>query len=201
MTHPIDQLPVHLEATLSSPRVDHVRRVAETARELAALHGVDPERAYLAAMLHDLAREIPGPALLAECRARHVAIAPIDVINPMPRLHGRLAALWAEEKFAVHDPEVLEAIANHTLGRVGMKPLEMVVFLSDYCEPGREPHTGLDEVRAAARQDLAMATRLAMDYTIHYLVHKRRALHPQMVEARNWILSRTAGGDLREVPD
>lgn len=192
MTHPLDNLQAHLEATLSPPRVAHIQRVAATARELARLHRLDPERAHLAAMLHDLARETPGPVLLQECRARHVKVAPIDMINPMPRLHGRLGALWAEEKFAVHDPEVLEAIANHTLGRVGMSPLEMVVFLSDYCEPGRELHTGLAEVRAEAQADLAVATRMAMDYTIQYLVMKRRALHPQMVEARNWILTRAA---------
>lgn len=201
MTHPLDQLDEYLAAKLSPPRVAHIRRVAATARELATIHGLDPERAHLAAMLHDLARETSGAQLLAECQARHVELEPIDLANPMPRLHGRLAALWAEEKFAVHDPEVLAAIASHTLGRVGMSPLEMVVFLSDYCEPGRELHTGLGEVRTAARQELAVATRMAMDYTIHYLVTKRRALHPQMVEARNWILTRAQGVRPQEVTD
>lgn len=180
----------YLAETLSAKRVTHILRVAETAKELAARHGVDVDRAYTAAMLHDVARETPGHKLLEECRKRNVEILPIDEVTPMPRLHGRLGALLARERFGIDDPEILEAIASHTLGRVGMSPLEMVVFLSDYTEPGRDPHDGLDEVREAAREDLSLATRLAMDYTIRYLVHKRRSLHPQMVEARNWILTR-----------
>ncbi|HEY9898452.1 MAG TPA: bis(5'-nucleosyl)-tetraphosphatase (symmetrical) YqeK [Pantanalinema sp.] len=181
----------YLAETLSAKRVAHILRVAETARELAARHGVDADRAYIAAMLHDVARETPGHRLLDECRKRGVDIMPIDEVNPMPRLHGRLGALLARERFGIDDPEILEAIASHTLGRVGMSPLEMVVFLSDYTEPGREAHNGLEEVREAAHDDLSLATRLAMDYTIRHLVNKRRSLHPQMVEARNWILTRS----------
>lgn len=188
----------HLDQTLSAKRVSHILRVAETARQLAVRHGQDPQKAYTAALLHDLARETPGPVLLEECKRRGVPILPIDALNPMPRLHGRLGALWAEERFGVTDPEILEAIASHTLGRVGMSPLEMIVFLSDYSEPGREPHPGLAEVREAAEKDLSLATRIAMDYTIRYLVDKKRALHPQMVEARNGILI-GVGADLQEV--
>lgn len=184
----------YLDQTLSAPRVEHVQRVAEAARDLAAHHGLDVPKAYLAALLHDLARETPGPLLLEEARRRGVVILPLDEVNPMPRLHGRLGAIMAEERFGVRDPEVLEAIASHTLGRVGMTPLEAVVFLADYGEPGRELHPGLDEVRAAARNDLLLATRLAMDYTIRYLVDKKRSLHPQMVDARNWILTRAGEG-------
>lgn len=189
-----ETIKAHLDQTLSAKRVSHILRVAETARDLAARHGQDPRKAYTAALLHDLARETPGHVLLAECRRRGVTLLPIDEINPMPRLHGRLGALWAEERFGITDPEILEAIASHTLGRVGMGPLEMIVFLSDYAEPGREPHPGLAESREVWDKDLSLATRIAMDYTIRHLVDKKRALHPQMVEARNWILIK-AGGD------
>lgn len=190
----IDSIKTHLDETLSAGRVRHILRVADTARSLAQHHGLSGDRAYLAALLHDLARETPGSELLEACREREVPLFPVDENNPMPRLHGVLGSLRAQERFGVEDPEILAAIASHTLGRVGMSPLEMVVFLSDYTEPGREDHAGLAEVRAAAFEDLALATRLAMDYTIRYLVDKRRSLHPQMVEARNWILARVSEG-------
>lgn len=193
MTTLDETIRAHLGETLSPKRVSHIVRVADTARAMASRHGLDADKAYTAALLHDLARETPGPLLLSECRRRGVPLLPIDEVNPMPRLHGRLGALWAQERFGVTDAEMLAAIASHTLGRVGMGPLEMVVFLSDYSEPGREAHPGLAEVRAAADDDLSLATRIAMDYTIRYLVDKKRALHPQMVEARNWILTRAGG--------
>jgi predicted HD superfamily hydrolase involved in NAD metabolism len=180
----------HLAGTLSAKRVDHILRVAREAERLARLHGVDPVRARLAGLLHDLAREIPGPRLLEECRLRGVAIMPIDEVNPVPRLHGRLGACWARERFGIEDEDVLEAIASHTLGRVGMTPLDMVVFLADYAEPGRPSFDVLERVRDLAPHDLEEATRLAMDGTMRYLLDTRRSLHPQVVDARNWILTR-----------
>lgn len=185
-----DAIVDYLRDTLSNKRVEHILRVAETARRLAAAHGLDEERAFTAALLHDNARETPGHVLLAECRKRGIPILPIDEVNPIPRLHGQLGAAIARERFDIEDPEILNAISSHTLGRVGMTPLEMVVFLADYTEPGRDPHPGLEEVRALAPQDLALATRLAMDYTMRYLLDKKRSLHPQVVDARNWILTR-----------
>jgi putative HD superfamily hydrolase of NAD metabolism len=185
-----DSIVDYLREKLSAKRVEHILRVAETARKLAAAHGLDTERAYTAALLHDNARETPGPVLLVECRNRGIPILPIDEVNPVPRLHGQLGAAIARERFGIDDPEILNGISSHTLGRVGMTPLEMVIFLADYTEPGRDPHAGLEEVREAAPQDLALATRLAMDYTMRYLLDKKRSLHPQVVDARNWILTR-----------
>lgn len=184
-----DSIVSYLRETLSAKRVEHILRVAETARRLAAAHGLDTERAYTAALLHDNARETPGPVLLTECRRRGIEILPIDEVNPVPRLHGQLGAAIARERFGIEDVELLHAISSHTLGRVGMTPLEMVVFLADYTEPGRDPHLGLEEVREAAQQDLSLATRMAMDYTMRHLLDKKRSLHPQVVDARNWILT------------
>ena len=190
----------HLAGTLSAKRVDHILRVAREAERLARLHGVDPVRARLAGLLHDLAREIPGPRLLEECRLRGVAIMPIDEVNPVPRLHGRLGACWARERFGIEDEDVLEAIASHTLGRVGMTPLDMVVFLADYAEPGRPSFDVLERVRDLAPHDLEEATRLAMDGTMRYLLDTRRSLHPQVVDARNWILTRAEAPNREEKP-
>ncbi|MFC6592127.1 HD domain-containing protein [Deinococcus lacus] len=45
-------------------RFEHIRRVAQLARDLAGAHGLDQERAYQAGMLHDLARDLPAEELL-----------------------------------------------------------------------------------------------------------------------------------------
>ena len=44
-------------ARLSDKRFGHTVRVADTAESLARKHGLDPDRARLAALLHDAARE------------------------------------------------------------------------------------------------------------------------------------------------
>ncbi len=43
---------------LSEGRYAHTLRVADTAEDLARLHGLDEERTRLAALLHDAAREL-----------------------------------------------------------------------------------------------------------------------------------------------
>lgn len=185
----IEEIEAHLRATLSPKRVEHVYRVAQTARRLAERHGADSERAWLAALLHDLAREVPPQQLLSDAQRRGLPLTPLDHVNPMPRLHGVIAAEIAVERFGVADPEVLAAIASHTLGRARMSAVEQVVFLADYSEPGREDHPGLSEVRQLAEADLLLATRTAMDYTIRYLLETNRSIHPQVIDARNWILT------------
>ena len=45
------------------------------------------------------------------------------------------------EKFKILDPEILEAVANHTSGIVGMCNLTKCLFLADKIEPGRPQST------------------------------------------------------------
>ena len=51
-----------------------------------------------------------------------------------------------KEKFNITDPDILEAVANHVSGKVGLCDLGKVLFLADKTEPGRPQST--DEYRA-----------------------------------------------------
>ena len=61
-------------------------------------------------------------------------------------LHGRAAAVMMNEKFGIEDKEILEAVANHVSGCLGLCDLGKVLFLADKTEPGRPQST--DEYRA-----------------------------------------------------
>ena len=52
----VETLPAGLQA--------HIFRVRDIAGELAQRHGVDPDRAALGALAHDVARAMPGDALI-----------------------------------------------------------------------------------------------------------------------------------------
>ena len=45
------------------------------------------------------------------------------------------------DHFKVLDPEILEAVANHTSGIIGMCDLTKCLFLADKIEPGRPQST------------------------------------------------------------
>ena len=51
------------------------------------------------------------------------------------------------KKYGVTDPDILNAILNHTTGRPDMSLLEKIVWLSDYIEPGRKQAPNLPEIR------------------------------------------------------
>jgi predicted HD superfamily hydrolase involved in NAD metabolism len=142
-------------------RYAHSLRVARAAARLAARHGVDPAKARLAGLLHDLARLYSPERLIAEAEARNFEISPVEREHPM-LLHARLGAALARERFGADDPGVLSAIEKHTNGGDVMSPLDSVVYLADSLEPARRfPERG--ELWDLAMHDLDAATTKTLE--------------------------------------
>jgi ribosome silencing factor RsfS/YbeB/iojap len=142
-------------------RYAHSVRVARCAEILARHYGADTAKARVAGLLHDLARLYAPARLLDECARRGIAIGEAERRRPV-LLHAALSAELARERFGVSDPDVLSAIAKHTLGDEEMSPLDCAVFLADSLEPGREfPerealwHLARSDMRDAMRATLA----------------------------------------------
>lgn len=175
-----------LKSMLSEKRYTHSLNTAETAAALAARYGADPNRAYLAGLLHDAAKDLSGEELVR--RAREAGI-PVDRICGMrPHLlHAPVGAVIAREQFGLKDEELLSAIAHHTMGKPDMTLMEKIIFLADLIEPSRS-YAGVDGVREAAKNDLDEAVIRAYDGIISYVLEKRDALHPATVEARNCMI-------------
>jgi predicted HD superfamily hydrolase involved in NAD metabolism len=141
-------------------RYAHSVRVARCAENLARRHGVDPRKARLAGMLHDLARLYSAQRLLAESQSRGFEISAREREHPV-LLHARLGAALSRELFGMEDREVLSAIEKHTTGAVHMSPLDCVVYLADSLEPNRKfPERA--ELWKLALRNLESATRETM---------------------------------------
>lgn len=177
-----------LETHLPRPRVAHCIRVETMAVELAQRHGVDPLLAAQAGLMHDLAKYFTPDRLLSVARSAQLALDPMDEVEPH-LIHADVSAVVAQRDLRVTQPEVLAAIANHTLGRPGMDALSCIVFLADTLEPGRGRSADLDHLRQLCHQDLAQAVYRTSDYTLAYLIAQGKAIHPRAVLTRNWFLS------------
>ena len=162
-------------------RYQHVVRVAELAERLAVAHGVSPERARLAALLHDLARLYSTERLLAECAARGLEADAFELRHPIV-LHARLGAELARERFGVNDERVLSAIRKHTVAAAEMSALDEVVYLADGLEPGR-PFAERPVLEALALQDLAAAMLATLETSIAYLTERGLEVAPQTFAA------------------
>ena len=166
-------------------RIEHILRVEQMAIDLAQIHGVDSSKAAQAGLMHDLAKYFKPSRLLEMARQAKLPLDPVDEAHPH-LLHADVSAIVAESEFGVQDPEVLAAIANHTLGRPGMDSLSCIVFLADSLEPGRGDTPELTHLRQTSCEDLFKAVWLTCDDSIRYLVNAHRLIHPRTVLTRNW---------------
>lgn len=165
---------------LSAGRFAHVLAVAETAARLAERFGARADKAWVAGLLHDYARELP----LAEMRRLAAAhgLLPRVAEPSAALLHAPLGAVLLPMELGVADSEVLRAVALHTTGDAAMTVLDKVVYLADYIEPGRS-FPGVEAVRSLAARDLDAAVLAALRNTAEALRLGGRPLDPRSLAA------------------
>lgn len=158
-----------LQQALKPGRYMHTLGVAYLSSALAMCHGVSHKDALIAGLLHDCAKNIPEDVMYQECERHNIALSEYE--KKIPELvHAAYGAYLAREEYQIRQEDILLAVRNHTLGRPAMTPLEQIVYLADYLEPGRSHPTvpSLDELRKIAFQSLDEATFLVSQNSIRY---------------------------------
>ena len=98
-----------VKSRLGEKRWTHTKNVKKMAVKLAKRWGADPEKAAMAAILHDSAKELPKSELL-QIFADNAIIAENAPARPSPVWHGIAAAILAQTQWGITDPEILSAI-------------------------------------------------------------------------------------------
>lgn len=169
---------------LSEKRFLHSEAVAETAKKLAKEYGEDPQKAYLAGMLHDFAKEMPLEEMQEYIKENGQWKDLFDEEkNSVELLHSRVGALIAFKEFHIEDPEIIQAIAEHTIGGKDISKLSEILYLADYIAPGRK-QPGVEEIRKVAKKDFEEALFMAYDRTITYLEESKKWVHPASLLGR-----------------
>ena len=175
-----------LKTRLSVKRYTHSIGVANTAARLAGMFDGDVERAYMAGLLHDYAREMSGSALLEIAVEHNLHGDAVDLLQPS-LLHGPVGAWLLQEQGIVTDEAILEAIRWHTTGHPDMKKLARMVYIADYIEPNRD-FPGVDALRQITYRDLNLGVLAGLDHTIMFQLQKGGYLHPWSIAARNRLI-------------
>jgi predicted HD superfamily hydrolase involved in NAD metabolism len=170
----IASLEEKVKALVRPERFAHILRVAGLAREIARNNGLDPERAYLAALLHDAARDLPEEELLRLAPPKNE----VERAHPLA-LHGRAARVLARD-WGVKDEEVLEAVEGHVFGVDPQNGIGMALYVADVSEPGRGVNGEIRELALAGR--LLEAYRRAVRNKVEYLQKKGIPVHPRTLE-------------------
>ena len=166
---------------LSEKRYTHTKNVKKMAVKLAKRWGADPEKAALAAILHDAAKYLPKDLLL-QIYAVTAILAEHAPLRPTSVWHGIAAAILCETEWGVYDPEVLSAIRCHTTGKPGMSLLDKIIYMADMTSAERD-YPGVEALREEEFEDLDMALLHALKRTIDFVKEKGGRLDDQSVAA------------------
>ena len=178
-----------LARRLQKKRYEHSLGVADTAAMLAGRFGADVEKARIAGLLHDCAREYRTADLPAEAARRSIAYGEVERAMPL-LLHAYVGARRAEELYGVTDAEIQQAIWRHTVGGERMTKLDKIIYFADMIEPQRD-YPEVEALRALSRTASLDAMVLeGLSQSIAFVLQSGRLIHPATVAARNEILLR-----------
>src|SRR5699024_3464842 len=158
-------------------------RVSDEAEKLADMYDVNASEMVLAAIFHDYAKQRTKNELE---RVIQQSYLPKDLLYFHHELwHGPAASILVEQEYGINNKQIKDAIRYHTTGKPHMSKFEMVLFVADYIEPGRD-FPGVDNVRNAAQKSLTLATWKALQQTIQFLSGKNREIYPDTFHAYNF---------------
>ncbi len=172
--------------TLTAHRFAHSLSVANYARRLARIYGIDQRQAEQAGLLHDCAKCMPLKKM-RRIAIEHSLTNDPAVLNSNALMHSLVGAWVARNEYDMADPEVLEAIAYHNTGHVGMSRLAMCVCLADSIEPTRGSFPLLEQVRALSELSLERALLMSLEGTAEYVKSRGKYLHPRTQETIAWL--------------
>lgn len=163
------------QAAMSEYRFQHVLRVEEMAVALAEKWGVDAEKASVAALTHDYAKERSDADFLAKIAEKQLDP---DLVNWGNNVwHGIVGAEMVKDELGIENEDILTAIRQHTTGAPYMTTLSQIVYMADYIESGRD-FPGVEEVRTLAFEDLAASVGWQTSHTLAYLIEKQVPVYP-----------------------
>ena len=183
----IEKMKEDLKNILSERRYIHSVGVMEMCEKLAKIYKVDVEKAKIAGLLHDNAKEMSPEEMLDYVKKNNIEITEIEKINT-PILHGKIGADIAKKKYGV-DKQIEDAIKYHTTTNIKMDTLAKILYVSDKIEMNRmSDEYNIQEEREVAKKDLDRAVLMIIDSNIETLIKKGKLIEQESIETRNKIL-------------
>ena len=176
-----------VQMRMSERRFTHVLGVEETAVALAERFGESPEKASIAALTHDYAKERSDEEF-------QLAIEQGDYEDKKELIkfgnaiwHGLVGADFVARELSITDEVILNAIRLHTTGAAEMSLLDKIIYVADYIEPGRD-FPGVEDARVIAFSDLNQAVAFETKHTLTHLIEAEKPVYPKTIETYNrWV--------------
>lgn len=182
-----DELVAKMRAALTDNRFQHCLRVEQTAMDLAERNGVSVEKAAIGGLVHDYAKQRPNDDFIKAIKEYQLDPELLNYGNAI--WHGVVGWIFVKNELQITDIDILNAVRYHTVGHQYMTPLEQIVYMADYIEPGRS-FDGVDDARKITMNNLRDGVAYQTKQTLAYLVAHNKPVFPQTIVTYNsWVPS------------
>jgi nicotinate-nucleotide adenylyltransferase len=176
-----------LKSRLDDYRYIHSLGVADSARTLAKIYGADEEKAYLAGLLHDIAKNMPKDEQLKLIEQGGIIMNSAERNNPA-LWHGIAGECYLRLEMGITDSEILGSVRYHTTGKAGMTLLEKIIYVADYISAERN-YPDVDVMRdLSLNHSLEKASLYSLIYTFNKMTKLQGIIHPDSVEYYNELI-------------
>ena len=184
---------------LSEKRYNHtlgVERMAEYIGNILLPDLITELKA--AALLHDIAKEIPYDSQIELLSNSGISLSDED-LDTKPAVHSFAAVPLIKRDFSEYATKnVLSSVFNHTLGAPAMSLFDEIIFISDYAEEGRTYPTCVSVnifIKENIRKDrnqadnlsaLHIATLKAIDATVESLQRRGEVINGRTISTQKY---------------
>ena len=182
----VKEIKDYLKKNLKESRYNHTLGVCETSIKLAELNGISREKAEIAALVHDVAKNLSREEMLEVIESNNIILSDVEKEN-MNLWHSIIAPIVAEEKLGITDEDILDAVRWHTTGKEDMSVLTKIIYIADMIEPGRS-FPGLEDIRKETFEDLDKGVYTGLTHSIQFLLSKNLLIDENTIKARNYFL-------------
>ena len=187
MKYNFNQLKEIVKSKMSLKRFAHTLGVVEMAEKLADIYKADVEKCKLAALLHDICKEMDMEYIKNICKNNFINELSEEDLENNEILHGFAGAYYVKNELGINDKEILNAIKYHTVGAKDMTLLEKIVYIADAIEYGRN-YPSVVEIREETFKNLDKGILMEIEHKEEYLESIGKKSHPNTDELKKEIL-------------
>ncbi len=178
--------------TLSEKRYEHTICVYKLAVKLAKKHNVDEDKAAIAALFHDIAKELTKDKTLQLFEENGIIINDIKK-RPSAVWHGLAGSIIAKNEYDVNDEEILKAIECHSTGRENMTKLDKIIYIADMASEDRQ-YAEAEKTRKDAMVNLDKTLLYALSESIAMLKREDKDIDEESIKAYIFLRKNYYGG-------
>lgn len=171
---------------MGDKRYVHSVNVSKEAVRLAKKYGADPEKAAVAGILHDIAKEFSPEKQLQIIADGDIILSEVEKSSPK-LWHSIAGSVYIQTELGITDVDIINAIRYHTSARAGMSLLEKVIFLADFTSEERD-YPDIDVIREKAEISLEEGMLYGIRFTLKHLLRKAALISPDAIGAYNEII-------------